>query len=239
MKKIPLKGKHGEGKFALVDAEDFEELNKYTWLASERGYALRRTNQGDKPMTMLMHRQVIGAEKGQVVDHINRDKLDNRRSNLRIVTQAQNTMNRSGDKTNISGFKGVYWQKNRQNWQARISKDYVRVHIGTFDDPEEAARAYDTVAAKLFGEYALLNFPDSPPTEIKPRLQGNNTSGYRGVSWSKRMNKWAVRVCKGSKVFYSGHFDCKELAAKKYNEKAIEAFGEKAKLNPIEKEADA
>lgn len=236
MRKIPLQGKHGKGKFAIVDDEDYEEISKYTWLASERGYALRCAYQDGKTDTVLLHRQVIGAQKGHVVDHINRDKLDNRRSNLRIVTQAQNTMNRSGNKSNISGFKGVYWQKNRQNWQARISKDYKQIHIGTFDDLEEAARAYDAVAANLFGEYAVLNFPDSPLFDIKPKLRSDNRSGYRGVSWNKQINKWTVRVWKRGKVFYSGHFDCKGAAAVKYNEKAIEAFGEKAKLNEIKSE---
>lgn len=237
MAKIPLYGKHGQGKFALVDDEDYEEIDKHTWVVGSHGYAQRGVYQEGKTTIILLHRKIIGAQKGQIVDHINRDKLDNRRSNLRIANQAQNMRNCDVRKTNTSGYKGVHWHKQNQKWKVEITKDYKNIHIGTFDDLEEAARAYDAMAVKLFGEFARLNFPDDPIIEIKPKLRSDNISGYRGVSWNSRRNKWQAQVNKGGKRFYSCYFDCKNEAALMYNEKAVEAFGEKAKLNEIKSEA--
>lgn len=95
-------------------------------------------------------------QKGFQVDHINHDKLDNRKSNLRIVTQQQNLMNRKVFKNNKTGFKGVsvYGEK----YRASIRKNGKREYLGFFKNPIDAAKAYDKRAIELFGEYAVLNF---------------------------------------------------------------------------------
>lgn len=93
------------------------------------------------------------------VDHINHNKLDNRRCNLRICTETQNNMNKCFDSRNTSGYKGVSWHKSARKWFAYIRFNKQRLNIGFFDDPVEAAHAYDDAARIYHGEYAHLNFP--------------------------------------------------------------------------------
>ena len=94
------------------------------------------------------------------VDHINGNPLDNRKSNLRICTNAENQRNRGVNKNNTSGYKGVCWAKQNKKWKARIKHNGKLIHLGYYKDKEEAARAYDKKAKELHGEYAYLNFPD-------------------------------------------------------------------------------
>ena len=96
---------------------------------------------------------------GSEVDHINRDKLDNRRSNLRLVTHTQNCVNASLRVTNTSGFKGVNFYRGKY-WRAYIRVNYRHISLGFFPTAEAAARAYDEAAREHFGEFAFLNFPD-------------------------------------------------------------------------------
>jgi hypothetical protein len=114
-----------------------------------------------KGQNIKIHRLVIGAKPGEIVDHINGNKLDNRRSNLRIATHAQNMANRVKSHNNTSGFKGVTFDTSmsrRKRWGASINHAGRRIKIGRYLTPEEAAKAYDNVALKLKGQYALLNF---------------------------------------------------------------------------------
>ena len=159
-KHIPLT----QGKFAIVDAADYAELSKYKWRVKwcknvKSFYVIRslpRVNGKSKVVTM--HREILGALPGQYVDHINHDTLDNRRENLRICTNAQNCANRIKSVNTSSQFKGVYWCKVMSKWRSRIGEQPQ--HIGYFTDEIEAARAYDEAAKELFGEFALLNFPE-------------------------------------------------------------------------------
>jgi hypothetical protein len=154
-KEIPL----SKGKVALVDDEDYELLHEHRWHMMSTGYAARNRSlkQYTQPGLILMHRVIVGAKKGQYVDHVNGDKLDNRRSNLRICTQSQNSANRRLDSNNTSGAKGVSWCKERQKWQVHIRVKGKQLNLGRYDDFSEACAAYDAAAIKYFGEFARTN----------------------------------------------------------------------------------
>lgn len=154
---IPL----SRGLFALVDDED-ADLRDLKWSAGPR-YAHRATRKPDgRHTTQSLHR-VIGARIGLTgtIDHKNRGGFDCRRTNLRAATYAQNAHNRSRDRDNTSGFKGVNWFARNRRWRAYIAADRKVHHLGYFDDPESAARAYDCAARELHGEFAVTNFPQS------------------------------------------------------------------------------
>jgi hypothetical protein len=145
------------GLVALVDEDDFGPLSQWEWIATRSATGAKFYVQR-KGCSELMHRVVIGAEKGQLVDHVNGDTLDNRRSNLRFCSRAQNSYNRGPSSNNSSGYKGVSATPKR--WQACIQIDRKKRFLGCFDTPEEAARAYDEAAREFHGEFARLNFPD-------------------------------------------------------------------------------
>ena len=117
---------------------------------SRAGYA----SKGSK----LLHRLIINSPLGLHTDHINGDRLDNRRANLRVCTHAENARNRGGDSRNKSGYKGVNSSKNGKRWMAYIRLAGKTTNLGTYDTKEEAARAYDEAALSLHGEFAWLNF---------------------------------------------------------------------------------
>jgi len=132
-----------QGKVAMVDDEDFEELNKYKWCVNKIGnafYAMGSTR-GVKPRTAIsMHRAITNAPKGMMVDHIDGDGLNNCRSNLRIVTNRQNMQNMHISKSSI--YPGVDWQKDRGKWQSRISIKGKSKYLGRFDVEADAYAAY-------------------------------------------------------------------------------------------------
>ena len=158
MKQIKLYGKYGVEKVTLVDDEDYPELNKHHWRVMKNGYVVRTvhlgTVDGKRPTTaILMHRFVLKTDKH--VDHRNNDRLDNQRHNLRPATQHQNNMHTSIRKRNKTGFKGVFFRKDRikRPYMAKVAG----VFLGNYATPEEAAEAYNAKARELFGEFALLN----------------------------------------------------------------------------------
>ena len=160
-RRIPLT----QGHFAIVDPQDYQRLNKYKWrLCRTRGknalYAERSMRlPGGKYSRLLMHRQLIKPPEGYVIDHINGCGLDNRRTNLRLATAAQNAWN-SKKRNPRSGYKGVWFAGDKGLWRAAIVCHGRRIHLGYFTDKIDAARAYDAAARKYYGEFAKLNFPD-------------------------------------------------------------------------------
>lgn len=144
-----------KGKFAIVDGDMFDYLSQWKW-QYHCGYARRGKREPGKHYTVHMSHIVLGAKRGQQVDHINGDKLDNRKLNLRICSQAKNVLNTGKRSDNKSGFKGVSKYKNK--WRACIQYNHNWRHIGYFDDIKKAAKAYDLFAEKLHGEYAKTNF---------------------------------------------------------------------------------
>jgi hypothetical protein len=156
MKKISL-SKNND--FALVDESDFEWLNRDKWHLDE-GYAVRTCYAGRK-CKVYMHRAIMGAFKpGIQVDHINQNKLDNRRCNLRFCTNAQNKRNQFKRKgVSQSKFKGVYFKKHLKlkPWVAQIRLDGKLIHLGCYAEEWAAAIAYNTAAVFHYGEFACLN----------------------------------------------------------------------------------
>lgn len=162
MRRIPLT----QGQFALVDDIDFKWLSQWKWFAmKENGndsayYAVRSVNRTQREHTVRMHREILGLKKGdgKQTDHKNGNRLDNRRSNLRLCTHAQNQYNQIPRKGS-SRYKGVYRTNKSRKWHARIKYSLKGIHIGSFDNEIKAAEAYDEAALKYYGEFARLNFP--------------------------------------------------------------------------------
>jgi hypothetical protein len=149
-----------KGQVALVDDEDYDALARLKWHArwdkcAQTFYAARSVHgPGRKCTTVRMHRQLLGAAPGTMVDHRNHNGLDNRRANLRLCTRAENARNRI-KRLGRSRFKGVVWNVNA--WQASITRDGKVFNLGRFAHEDEAAAAYDLAARELHGEFALAN----------------------------------------------------------------------------------
>lgn len=145
------------GELTFVDDEDFAFINQWRWAENKGGYAQRGSSVNGKKVTVLMHRVIMGAKKGQSIDHVNGDGFDNRKVNLRIATQSQNMHNRKMGKNNTSGYKGVSWSEQAKKWRAMICHNRKPLSLGMFNSAREAAIAYNHAATELFGEFAKLN----------------------------------------------------------------------------------
>ena len=150
------------GRSAVVDADDYAVLAVFTWFF-EKGYAVRTVwRRLGSPVNgkrqrhsrkVFMHRIIAGTPNGLQTDHINGDKLNDRRVNLRWATAAENQWNAGRRKDNSTGFKGVVVHKRDSNFQAIIRVNGRRIHIGYFPDPESASIAYQQAASQIHGEF--------------------------------------------------------------------------------------
>ncbi len=148
-----------QGKKAIVDNNIYEELRKHRWYTFnglKTDYAASKI--GLRGKTVFMHRMILPPPKGMFVDHINHNGLDNQRNNLRICDASQNQQNRGKNKSNLTGYKGVSWDKTRNKWKAQIMINRKQLCIGRYKTAEEAAHAYDKAAKELHGEFAETNF---------------------------------------------------------------------------------
>ena len=161
------------GQVAIVDAGDYPSLIRYKWYATKSDptfYAATNMNKRSTPM----HRAIMEPPMGMVVDHINHNGLDNRRSNLRICTSSQNSRNRRPDREKQVKYKGVSFHKRDKTFRATIQYQNKALTIGCYQDEIAAAKAYDRKAKELFGEYAYLNFPVSKPARKKSKIKNQN-----------------------------------------------------------------
>lgn len=143
---IPLLRRDGSiAGYTRVDPCDVEWVSKWTWRLSSEGYAVRSDSRESKRRTVYLHRELAGTPPGLVTDHLNGARLDNRRKNLRIATVLQNNLN-ARQRPNKSGYRGVYWHSPSTKWVAQISNHGKLKHLGLFDDPREASRAYESAA---------------------------------------------------------------------------------------------
>ena len=133
-------------KEALIDDEDFDYLNQWRWHLSAKGYAVRKPGKS----CIFMHRLLNKTPYNMQTDHINRNKLDNRKSNLRTVSNQQNHFNMPLQKTNTSGFAGVSWDKSRNKWISRIIKNNSVIYLGRFLNLNDATNARKQAELKYY-----------------------------------------------------------------------------------------
>lgn len=144
-----------KGYEAIIDAEDMHIADSVNWSAmvpkSKSGkeyspYAIRGYG-------ILLHREIMQAKKGQILDHINGNTLDNRKSNLRFCTHSQNMQNSQRHETNTSGHRGVRFRKDRNKWRSEIYFNGKYIHLGLFENKIDAISAYEQKSAELFGDF--------------------------------------------------------------------------------------
>ena len=177
VKQIPL----GEGLYACVDAADFERLSQWTWHLSG-GYAMRR----QKGKAIFLHREIVRPPKGMVVDHVNRNKLDDTRANLRVCTLRENACNRDKKRGSSSRFIGVRYRKDRDKWRAEIRFEGKPIFLGHFAEEIDAARAHDRAAVEYSGASARLNFPGEWPAERCQEVQAQRDAAEKEKGKSEK-----------------------------------------------------
>ncbi len=150
MKKIKLT----KNKYTIVDDEDYEYLNQFNWYLHIAGYAVRSS----KNKKILMHREIMLLTDPKILtDHKNRNKLDNRKNNLRVCNKKDNAGNSKKIKNTSSIYKGVHWSNKEQRWVAIIHKNNKPKFLGQFKLEKDAARVYNKAAKEYFKEFANLN----------------------------------------------------------------------------------
>lgn len=152
LKQVPL----SKGKVAIVSEEDYALVSQYKWHVTPQGYAATTQGGRKNKRTILMHRLITDASE-KWVDHENGDKLDNRRSNLRVCESRQNQGNRKINANNTSGYKGVSFDRARGVWVAKIQIEGKTKYVGSSPDKHEAARLYNEKAIEVFGDFAKIN----------------------------------------------------------------------------------
>lgn len=244
MKKIKLT----QGKYAIVDDDDFDYLNQFKWQAqkSTKGdlyYASRcvlkyKIIDGEKwfnRKTIRMHNEVMCGQLN--IDHIDGDGLNNTKNNLRQSTVSQNMRNRRSKGTKTSKYKGVNQRGVSNQWRASIHCGEKLHHLGTYSSEIDAAIAYNLAAIKFHGEFASLNKLNYEegyiPQKIKTHKTPNRSSKYRGVCLIKSTNKWQSSIRVNDKLVHIGTFESEEAAAEAYNESVLKYQMGKASINII------
>lgn len=213
---------------SIVDDSDFPLVSLFSWRLSS-GYAVTRAN----GITIRMHRLITNAPKRIHVDHANRNRLDNRRCNLRFATRMQNSAN-IAKYTGKSKYKGVARSRDGV-WRASIVHGGKRINLGTHATQADAAHAYNLAALELNGEFAFINdidWTEAPPPlrKAKPRI-GRSGTPYRGVFWSDAHGRWRAKHTSNGHERHLGYFDTDIEAAKAYDSAEYAAKGRLAVVN--------
>lgn len=228
---IPL----GRSDYALADLVDLDLADR-TWYKASGEYAVCSINHKGVFMHRIVMERILGRpiKRGYWVDHINGVRHDNRRANLREVTPRQNSVNKRKPSHALgSSYKGVTPKGSK--WIAAISYQRKNIHIGIYENEEEAAKAYDLAAISLYGEYARTNgLVKNVPSGFVLRSANSpiittNTTGYRGVF--KMGKRWRAQITVNKKAISLGGFANPEEAARAYDKAAITRDGIKAITN--------
>lgn len=155
-----------DGRFFIFDTADIDLVRQHKWTVASNGYVETTTYDRGVTGRLRLHRLLLDIPKGMFVDHINGNRWDNRRSNLRPATPEDNAHNHKLIKTNTSGYNGVSFDKRRERYEAYICVKRIKKHLGYFDDPVTAARAYDQAAIFYYGEFAKLNLKEEANGEV-------------------------------------------------------------------------
>lgn len=202
-----------QNKVAIVDESIFDWLNQWKWYAHRSGkiyYAMRRDNTTRK--CILLHREVISAPAGSMVDHINRDGLDCRLSNLRIASPRENCRNRSLSSRNTSGIKGVVYSRKMQCWKAAIVVGGRSIHLGYHKTKEDAAIARSNGELLYFGANLSMDRVPVPAADLPSRPVRKNSTGLRCIFAHKNGGYFVTINTK-----YIGYFSNKRDALRARN----------------------
>jgi len=235
MKQIPITG----GAVVLCDDEDYAKLIRFRWRRTyfknkHTQYAMAYVrNEGKYSGCVYMHRLLTDAGKGQQVDHIDGNGLNNQKANLRLCSQSQNNVNGRKRAGSSSQHKGVTWRKDTGKWQAQAWANGKRYSLGCYQSEERAALAYNRFMVDQFGEFVRQNdVPDDlPPEPPALKYRGNYTSQYRGVCLVH--GKWHAQAHEQGRVIHLGFYDSEVLAAQAYNEHERMYRHDKAILNSL------
>lgn len=217
----------------LIDDEDYEKVKNFGWYVqknedfySGRFYFNAEIVVNGRRTTTKMHRIIMGCVTGDgtKIDHINGNTLDNRKQNLRFCSGDQNAANKKLiSKNNTSGYKGV--AKDGSSWRAQVGVNNKIFFVGLFKTKEDAAKAYDNMAIYFFGPFARTNFEDhiynkeqaeSLFIRRSKKELSSNTSGIKGVAWSKQKKGWFGRIVINKKAFQTKIYETKEEAYSAY-----------------------
>lgn len=153
--------KLNKGYFTKIDSEDLPRVSEHKWRVTtvDKYNKPRAVSSLNGRKILLLSRFIMNAPDGKVVDHVNGDTLDDRKSNLRVCSQRENLFNRKLNKNNHSGYKGVFWSGKHNKWLSQLQTNHKVYYLGLYSDKVKAAEAYDRKAIEFFGEYAKTNFP--------------------------------------------------------------------------------
>jgi len=243
---ISLLGKKAAGRLVLIDDADYDLAARYRWYVWEvqrrdgrvdGPYAMATMQRDGRRANVFMHKLITG---WPVTDHANGDGLDNRRSNLRPATNAQNNHNQRPQAGHSSQYKGVTWHKQCRKWQAVIRTGGKGRYLGVFVSEEDAAAAYAAAALDIQGEYAYSARPEPCKQEslqavrrvdqVTPiPLRRTNTSGVRGVVYQPSISAskpWRAQIMVNRRGIYLGLFATKDEAAAARQEAERRYFGD-------------
>lgn len=206
-----------QGKIALVDDSDYAWLSLTPWYYSGSGYAARDFTRNKEKISVYMHRLILNVADDKEVDHIDGNRLNNTRSNLRICSRAENALNIRKRKNASSKYKGVYWDEAREQFRVAVnSATYGEYYVGSFYSEDEAGLAYNLAAGSLHGDFACLNdIPSNICLPFKTKVEPSRSSKYKGVSFDKRgTNKWYAYIDHDHKRVWCKRFNSEEEAFK-------------------------
>jgi len=152
---LPI-GKNAKNGYAKIDHQH-THLQQHLWYLGSDGYPQTNITENGRQTTRRLHQMILPKKPGKLIDHINRDKLDNRTRNLRHVTPTENVLNSKIRKNNTSGYRGVNYRKQSQIYESRITHKGIRYFLGSYKTARQAAKAYNGAARRLHGCYAQLN----------------------------------------------------------------------------------